>query len=54
MIEVQAKGECSRFVAPIFPEVDSDFGFKKEKYFKKILRVSRLLCAFMGDGEERK
>jgi len=26
----------------------------KEKYFKKILRVSRLLCAFMRDGEERK
>jgi len=26
----------------------------KEKYFKKILRISRLLCAFMGDGEERK
>jgi hypothetical protein len=26
----------------------------KEKYFKKILRISRLLCASMGDGEERK
>jgi len=26
----------------------------KEKYFKENLRISRLLCAFMRDGEERK